>query len=225
MSDVSHFDVAITIRAETSFADPDTCKFTINKTVHPGGPFFFDNVENAGGSPLVESLFALSGVAHVLVADNVVTVGKKSDVMWSDLKPRIGAALRTLLLSGIPAILETPSKPITGVGSDSELRAVIEELLARDVNRSIAAHGGQISIVDVRDANLYIAMSGGCQGCASSQVTLRQGFEVMVREVAPQIIDIIDTTDHGAGSKPFYPRRSDGEKKNLEVAVAEPAVP
>ncbi len=49
-------------------------------------------------------------------------------------------------------------------------------------------------------------MSGGCQGCAASQVTLRQGFEVMVRRVAPEIVNIVDTTDHVAGNTPFYPR-------------------
>ena len=38
------------------------------------------------------------------------------------------------------------------------------------------------------------------------QVTLRQGFEVMVRRVAPEIVDIMDTTDHEAGKKPFYQR-------------------
>ena len=87
---------------------------------------------------------------------------------------------------------------------------VLQELLDREVNRSIAGHGGKISILDVRDGNLFIAMSGGCQGCAASQVTLRQGFEVMVRRVAPEIVDIIDTTDHASGKKPFYQVR-DGE--------------
>ena len=206
MSDVLPVDPAITIRAETSFADPDTCKFTVSRTVHPGGPFFFDNVERAGGSPLVEGLFALSGVAHVLVAENVVTVGKEPNVSWSELKPAIGTTVRTHLLTGIPAIFEAPSNPGTRGRSDAELRAVLEELLDREVNRSIAAHGGRISIVDVRDQSLFIAMSGGCQGCAASQVTLRQGFEVMVRKVAPEIVDIVDTTDHGAGSNPFYRR-------------------
>ena len=27
----------------------------------------------------------------------------------------------------------------------------------------------------------------------------------MVRRVAPEIIDIVDTTNHAAGEKPFYP--------------------
>jgi Fe-S cluster biogenesis protein NfuA len=83
---------------------------------------------------------------------------------------------------------------------------VVQELLDREINPPIARHGGKISIVDLREGNLLIAMSGGCQGCAASQVTLRQGFEVMLRRVAPEIVDIIDTTEHEAGKKPFYQR-------------------
>ncbi len=77
-------------------------------------------------------------------------------------------------------------------------------LIDRETNPSIASHSGKISIVELKDRNLYIEMSGGCQGCAASQVTLRQGFELMVRRVAPEVIDIIDATDHGAGASPFY---------------------
>ncbi len=199
-------DPTITIAAETSSVDPDTCKFTVSRTVHPGGPFFFDDRERAGGSPLVERLFALPGVAYVLVADNVVTVGKEPDASWSELRSAIGTGLRTQLLTGIPAILEAPANAGTHERTDVESWAVIQELLDREVNRSIAAHGGKISIVDVRDGNLFIAMSGGCQGCASSKVTLNQGFEVMLRRVAPEIVNIVDTTDHAAGNTPFYPR-------------------
>ena len=206
MSDVLPVDPTVTIRAETSLADPDTCKFTVSRTVHPGGPFLFDTSERAGGSPLAERLFALDGVAHVLVADNVVTVGKHPRCSWNGLRAAIGAAIRAQLLSGIPAILETSYTPSAWGRSDADIRTVVQELLDREVNRSIANHGGQISIVDIHDGVLSIAMSGGCQGCASSQVTLRQGFEVMMRRVAPEIVDIVDTTDHAAGTKPFYAR-------------------
>jgi Fe-S cluster biogenesis protein NfuA len=63
---------------------------------------------------------------------------------------------------------------------------------------------GKIAIVEVRDRSLYLEMSGGCQGCAASQLTLRQGFERMVRKIVPELVDIIDTTDHTAGARPFY---------------------
>jgi len=206
MSDPLPVDTAITIRAETLFADRDACKFTVSRVVHPDGPFFFNNKERASGSPLIERLFALPGVAHVLVTDDVVTVGKEPSAEWSRLKAAIGTAIRTQLLSPVPAILETPESISTRARSDSEVRAVVQELLDRELNRSIALHGGKISIVDVRDGKLSITMSGGCQGCAVSQVTLRQGLEVMVRSVVPEILDIVDTTDHASGKNPFYER-------------------
>ena len=116
MSEVRPADPAITIRAEILLADPDTCKFTVSQTVYPVGPFFFDNKERAAGSPLVERLFALAGVANVLVTDNVVTIGKEPGASWSDLKSAIGTAIRTQLLTGVPTILDTPdNRSFTGV--------------------------------------------------------------------------------------------------------------
>ena len=112
--------------------------------------------------------------------------------------------IRTQLLTGVRAILEAPQPAPHGNRSDDEIREVVQDLLDQETNPSIAAHGGMISIVKVQDRKLYIEMSGGCQGCAASQVTLRQGFELMVRRVAPEVIDIIDATDHGAGASPFY---------------------
>lgn len=205
-ADLTLVDLPTSIRAETSLADPDTCKFTVSRSLHPGGPFFFGNRERAAGSPLGERLFALPGVANVLIAENVVTIGKESSASWSGLKAAIGTAIRTQLLTGVPAILEMAVHTSTQGRSDAELGAAVQELLDREVNRSIANHGGKISLVDVREGKLFITMSGGCQGCAASQVTLRQGFEVMVKRVAPEIVEIVDATDHAAGKQPFYPR-------------------
>ena len=207
-------DLPISIRAETSLADPDTCKFTVSRSVHPGGPFFFGNKDWAAGSPLGERLFALSGVANVLIAENVVTIGKESGPSWLGLKAAIGTAIRTQLLTGVPAILEMAVCASTQGRSDAELGVVVQQLLDKEVNRSIANHGGKISLVDVREGKLFITMSGGCQGCASSQVTLRQGFEVMVKRVAPEIEEIVDVTDHAAGKKPFYPRAASPGNKD-----------
>jgi len=196
----------VSIRAETSLADPDTCKFIVSRPLHPGGPFFFGNKERATGSPLAVRLLALPGVANVLIAENVLTLCKEPIAAWSGLKAAIGMAIRTQLMTGVPAILEMYVYTGTTGRSDAELHTAIQELLDKEVNRSIANHGGKISIVEVRQGKLFITMSGGCQGCASSQVTLRQGFEVMLKRVAPEIEEIVDTTNHAAGKQPFYPR-------------------
>jgi len=199
-------DLPLSIRAETSLNDPDTCRFIMSRSLHPGGPFFFGNKQRAAGSPLAERLFAVPGVANVLIAESVVTICKEPMLSWSGLKAAIGTAIRKQLLTGVPAILEMHVHTGTQGRSDAELHAAVQELLDKEFNRSIANHGGKISIVDVRQGKLFITMSGGCQGCASSQVTLRQGFEVMLKGVAPEIEEIVDATDHAAGTQPFYAR-------------------
>ena len=212
--DIPRVNRTIGIRAEISFADPDTCKFTVRRILHPlghppghpAGSFFFANKARAAGSPFVERLFALPGVANVLIAESVVTIGKEPGASWSALKAAIATAIRAQLLTGMPAILEMAIHASTQGRSDAELGLAVQELLDKEVNRSIANHGGKISIVNVSEGRLFIAMSGGCQGCASSQKTLRQGFEVMVKRVAPEIVEIVDATDHAAGKQPFYQR-------------------
>ena len=93
--DLPLVDLMIGISAELSLADPDTCKFTVSRSLHPGGPFFFGNKERAAGSPLGERLFALPGVANVLIAECVVTIGKEPSASWSGLKSAIGTAILT----------------------------------------------------------------------------------------------------------------------------------
>ncbi len=89
--------------------------------------------------------------------------------------------------------------PISGPLAD-RVQRVIDEV----INPGIASHGGVVELVDVSDDTLYLRMGGGCQGCAASQATLRQGIERMVRQEVPEIENIIDVTDHSAGETPYY---------------------
>jgi Fe-S cluster biogenesis protein NfuA len=72
-------------------------------------------------------------------------------------------------------------------------------VLDQQVNPAIASHGGRIDLVDVEDTEVYMEMSGGCQGCAMSRMTLRQGVEKMIRQAVPEVTAIHDVTDHSAG--------------------------
>jgi Fe-S cluster biogenesis protein NfuA len=196
----------ISIKAETAIADPDTCKFTVSTVVQAGGPFFFTDAVQAASAPLATTLFELPGVTSVLIADNIVTVSKSANTEWQTLKAAIGAAIRAQLLSGAPAVLATAVAAQAQGRSTEVVREIVQDILDREINRSIASHGGAISIVDLREGQLYVRMSGGCQGCASSEATLKQGFEVMVKRAAPEITEIIDVTDHQSGQKPYYSR-------------------
>lgn len=80
----------------------------------------------------------------------------------------------------------------------------VREVLDAQVNPAIASHGGAISLVDVQDTEIYLEMSGGCQGCAMSRLTLRQGVERMLRQAIPELTAVHDVTDHASGVNPYF---------------------
>jgi Fe/S biogenesis protein NfuA len=80
----------------------------------------------------------------------------------------------------------------------------VREVLDAQVNPAIAAHGGQIDLVDVQGTEIYLEMSGGCQGCALSRMTLRQGVERMLRQSVPELTAVHDVTDHAGGQNPYF---------------------
>jgi Fe/S biogenesis protein NfuA len=82
--------------------------------------------------------------------------------------------------------------------------ARIQDVLDRQINPSVAAHGGFVDLLEVRGGAAYVQLGGGCQGCAQVDVTLRQGIEVAIKAAVPQITEVIDITDHAAGTNPYF---------------------
>ena len=47
-------------------------------------------------------------------------------------------------------------------------------------------------------------MLGGCQGCGMAAATLRQGIEKILKDSIPELVAVVDVTDHDAGENPYY---------------------
>ncbi len=91
-----------------------------------------------------------------------------------------------------------------GIGGPLALRVV--SALEQGVNPSIASHGGRADLVAIDEdgGTAYVRLSGGCQGCAMSQMTLKQGIERMLLDDVPELTSVIDVTDHTSGANPYY---------------------
>ena len=191
------------IRAQASDMDPSVMGFVLDDVIAPSRTRRF---VGPGDAPLAAALFALGDVARVEVSGATIWVKKADQADWVDLKPAIAAALRQVLdHSDAPLGPDAADQPTAN--PDATLLKDIEGLLDRQVNPSVAAHGGHIAVDRVEDGTVYLRMSGGCQGCAASSATLRQGVERMLRAALPQIDKIVDVTDHASGSNPFYARK------------------
>ena len=119
-----------------------------------------------------------------------------------------GATLDIPAGGGPGLVLRNPNRPDPLSGKHLELNGSIaeqvEQLLKEQINPSLAAHGGFAELKGVDDTVVYVTMGGGCQGCAVSAMTLRDGIARSIQESIPEVTEVIDTTDHDAGENPFY---------------------
>ena len=87
--------------------------------------------------------------------------------------------------------------------SDPKVAAVYA-VIEQQVNPGIASHGGRATLIDVQDDRVYVELGGGCAGCSMASVTLKQGVERLIKQAVPSIHEVIDTTDHAAGTNPYF---------------------
>ncbi len=189
----------IRISAEPQM-DPNICRFVIDRPVYDG----FYNCRNkamASGSPLLEALFALPGVTEVLVSGSSITVAKNDPAEWGDLGIKIGETIRARIAAGGTQVSPGAAgkqPPLPG------LREKVQKIFDEEINPGIAGHGGSVELKDVQGSVIFVTLSGGCQGCASASFTLRYGIEQLLRERVPEVTDVVDVTDHGAGENPYF---------------------
>jgi Fe/S biogenesis protein NfuA len=89
-------------------------------------------------------------------------------------------------------------------GWQDPVARAVQEVLDRQINPGVGTHGGQVTLVEVKEGTAFMRFGGGCQGCAAVDVTLKQGVEKAVRSAVPAIQAIVDVTDHEAGANPYY---------------------
>ncbi len=101
-----------------------------------------------------------------------------------------------------------PSPTILGDGDLPELTGSVAEqavqVMNDVINPAIAAHGGFGEIIAVEEGTVYVKLGGGCVGCGMAEVTLSSGIESTLQQMVPEILKVVDVTDHASGENPYY---------------------
>lgn len=191
----------IRIQALPHPVDPMKCTFEVDRPVFADRSYFFPSKERAAGSPLAERILALDGIESVLVAHDRLEVVQWAGQDWRTLGKEIGSIIRETLTSEVPPI---SPEVFAGMLPPEQIRHVVQQVLDTQINPMVAQHGGVIHLLDVKDNTVFIEMGGGCQGCAMSTATLKNGVEKLIREFVPEVGEILDVTDHASGRNPYY---------------------
>lgn len=168
------------------------------------------------GANMTDFVYALDlvPVSEAAEGDAVYTQGSHDElsviVPKNSVENMVGATLDVPSVGGAGGGLviknPNPPDPLAGVELEltGELPEKVQAVLDQVVNPALASHGGYAAVVGVEGSVVKVIMGGGCQGCAASAMTLRDGIKSMLMSALPEITDVVDTTDHGAGENPFY---------------------
>lgn len=101
--------------------------------------------------------------------------------------------------------IKAPNAKMPKVSADSPLADQINYILYSDINPGLAAHGGEIKLIELTEDNVAVLQfGGGCQGCSAVDLTLKDGVEKTLMERLPQLRGIRDETDHTVTKNAYY---------------------
>lgn len=188
-------ETVLGIRAEEP--DPDALGLRVEVTGVKGPEYTydlaFDELSAAASDDVVEKVDTLSVIIPAASVDS--------------LRGAVLDVPRTSGQGGL--VIRNPNRPNPLAGVDLQLEGTVAEkvqqLLEQSINPSLASHGGYATLIGVdEESKVYLTMGGGCQGCAMSAMTLREGIDRSIRESIPEVTEVIDATDHQSGENPFY---------------------
>lgn len=101
--------------------------------------------------------------------------------------------------------IKAPNARVPQVGPDAPLEDRINYILYNEVNPGLAAHGGQVSLVEITVEKIAVLkFGGGCQGCSAVDITLKHGVEKTLMDQLPELAGIRDATDHTNTEHAYY---------------------
>ena len=107
---------------------------------------------------------------------------------------------------GSQLTLKAPNAKMRKVDDNASLAERVEYVLQSQVNPSLAAPGGRVTLTEITDDGVAILQfGGGCNGCSMVDVTLKEGIEKQLLELFPgELTGAKDATEHARGEHSFY---------------------
>jgi Fe-S cluster biogenesis protein NfuA len=91
----------------------------------------------------------------------------------------------------VDAPLEAPVEEVNQ-SSDPVAQKIID-VLNSEIRPAVAMDGGDILFqrYEAETGRVFLHMRGACSGCPSSAFTLKEGIEVRLKEIVPQVREVI----------------------------------
>jgi Fe-S cluster biogenesis protein NfuA len=186
----------VTIYLEAN-PNPNSLKFATNQMLVPEGDSFdFPSKADTENAPLANILFDLPFIDRVFYMSNFITVTKKAEFDWLEIRDEISAVIKGFLESGKRVIdlkpadlVETPN-----TSENAEIEEQIKNILEEYIKPAVEQDGGAISFhsYEKESQRVKLLLQGACSGCPSSTITLKAGIENLLKRMLPNDVKEVE---------------------------------
>jgi len=171
-----------------STPNPAVMKFVSNKMLTKKSKECF-NINDANGWPLLTSIFSFPFVKAVFISNNYISINKHDPVEWFDINNQIRIFIQEQLNTNVKVcVLSAITEKSNNRIEKSKLALDIEDVIRLNIRPSVQMDGGDIELVSCENGIVKLFLKGACSGCPSSQMTLKNGIEVLLKERFPNLI-------------------------------------
>ena len=169
--------------------NPNSIKFLPGKNVSKIGSFEVTKKEDTN-SELVRNILSINGVTGVFLGQDFLSVNKKEEVVWEDVKHIVISLINDFYATGKEFVIaneifdETKKK-------FNEIEKKIISILETKIRPAVAKDGGDIKFKEFKDGVVKVELQGSCSGCPSSTMTLKQGVQNLLCHYLPEVKEVV----------------------------------
>jgi Fe-S cluster biogenesis protein NfuA len=173
-----------------STPNPNSMKFTLGHTFNET-PFECLNVKDTENSPLASKIFGFPWALSVYVGTDFITVKKQDWVSWEVLAEPLAGLIEEHLDNGELVVISKSQLGEASSDLSDEISVKMKWIIENEIRPALASDGGDISFVKFENGILAVTLKGACSGCPSASITLKDGIESYMKEIFPQLIQVI----------------------------------
>jgi Fe-S cluster biogenesis protein NfuA len=169
--------------------NPNSLKFMPGKTVSNCGSFEITKKEKIDNE-LVRNLLSINGVTGIFLGADFISVNKKEEEKWEDLKHIVISLINDFYSSGKDFVIDKSLDAKEKINL-IEIEKQIIKILDTKIRPAVAKDGGDIKFKEFKDGIVKVQLQGSCSGCPSSTMTLKQGVQNLLCHYIPDVKEVI----------------------------------
>ncbi|MDA9663722.1 NifU family protein [Candidatus Pelagibacter sp.] len=169
--------------------NPNSLKFLPGKNVSNRGSFEVTKKEDTNNE-LVRNILSINGVTGVFLGADFLSINKKEDVIWEDIKHIVISFINEFYATGKEFVISNELFDIKKKELN-EIEKKIITILETKIRPAVAKDGGDIKFKEFKEGVVKVELQGSCSGCPSSTMTLKQGVQNLLCHYLPEVKEVI----------------------------------